>query len=116
MHANCDLNGLKLRGLRMMLFLALQEVMHRGETLTREVLSTGVFDVLLGRGPLQCAARKGDVAALALLLDAGALDAIDACDGSGLTALQECIHHMLSFNIARTYERLESDVRSACHQ
>ena len=66
----------------------MQETLQEGGPLTREVLSSGVYDVLLGRGPLQCAAREGNLAALALLLDAGALDAIDACDGNGLTALQ----------------------------
>lgn len=56
-----------------------------------------MYDVLLGRGPLQCAAREGNLAALSLLLDAGAQDAIDACDGNGLTALQVSVLLHLSF-------------------
>ena len=73
----------------------LQETLQEGGSLTREVLSAGVYDVLLGRGPLQCAAREGNVAALAMLLHAGALDSLDACDGNGLTALQVSLLHPL---------------------
>ena len=78
-------------------FLPLQETLQEGGALTWEVLSSGAYDVLLGRSPLQCAARAGNLAALALLLDAGALDAIDACDGNGLTALQVSVLLQLSF-------------------
>ena len=52
------------------------------------MLSQGIYDLLLGRGPLQVAARMGDMGALQLMLDAGAAACIDAVDGNGLTALQ----------------------------
>lgn len=54
----------------------------------QEVLSQGVYDVLMKQGPLQLAARMGNVDALQLLLDAGAAASLDAEDGNGLTALQ----------------------------
>ena len=79
------------------MFLPVQDILQEGGPLTREVLSTGVYDVLLGRGPLHCAAREGSVAALAMLLDAGAKAAIDAGDGNGLTALQVSVSlHLLT--------------------
>ena len=63
------------------------------EHAVQEVLNEGVYDLLMGRGPLQLAARLGNVDALQLLLDAGAAASLDVTDGNGLTALQVPADH-----------------------
>lgn len=50
------------------------------------VVRSGKYDLISGRGVLHCAAREGQLEALETLLNADA--PIDALDGHGLTALQ----------------------------
>ena len=65
-----------------------QGVLEEHADAAHEVLSQGVYDLLMGRGPLHTAARMGNIDALQLMLDAGGAACIDAVDGNGLTALE----------------------------
>ena len=63
-----------------------RKLLKAEDSLFKEVLLEGAYDVLTQRGPLHCAARLGRLPQLELLLEAGAL--VDCLDGNGWTALQ----------------------------